>query len=206
MKVPPEQVSVPPEQVSVPPEPAPVPTPSTTIAPSNVTTTTTTSAPSTTHATSAPPTKPPIPTTTPSTTTSTTAATTTVPTKPTPKPKPETGTWTLDYPGTNTSCVVLKMALKIEIPYETNDNKISNATVVVPKTANSSGTCEHADEMQKLILSWKPTADSGEDSITFSFHKNDTIKKFMLSRIDVNLIPDSVNFPNSKRKYRIYYQ
>lgn len=197
----------------VPPEPVPtLPPPSTTIpaVPTSSTTTPTsvptitTGTPSTTHPTT-PSTKPTV-STTASTTVAPTKSTTATPTKstttkPTPKPKPEIGTWTVDYPGTNMSCIVLKMALKIDISYETADNKTANTTVVVPKTANSSGFCEQPDIIQKLVLFWKPTADSENDNITFSFQKNDTLKKFMLSRIEVKLIPDNVNFPNSKRKY-----
>lgn len=178
----------------IPTKPTPAPTKPTT--PSTTTTTTTTTT------TPAPPTPPP---TTPTTTTvapTTTAAPSTT-TKPTPKPKPEVGQWALVNTETNTTCLIVKMALEILVHYDRTDKQTGNATVIVPKKANFSGSCNYGNNNDTQQLTIMMGANNS-DSITFNFARNETMKKFMLTSAEIKLTPTEDIFPMMKCELIIF--
>ncbi|RZC35818.1 lysosome-associated membrane glycoprotein 1 [Asbolus verrucosus] len=170
-----------------------------TVAPSPTTnattakTTTSTTSPTTTTTTTKPttstkPTTPTTPTTTTTTkpTTATTKSTTTSPTtaKPTPSPTPVDpvpGRWTANYTNTNNTCLILKAAIQIDVPYQ-DGNTTKTYKINVPPNATAKGACENDDETITLIF---------DKSNTVSF----TFKKTNDSKYDLDTIQVTVAVP-----------
>nr|CAD7398014.1 unnamed protein product [Timema cristinae] len=172
-----------------------IPSTTTTIPPTNTTTppattiippTNTTTPPSTT--TSIPPaniTTPPATTTIPPTNTTTPPPTTTTApvTTPKPSPKPEPGTWVVQNHTTNITCIIVEMAMQMNVSYTISANETKHLLIDVPKTAgNVTGNC--GAEIQTLSLSWA-TKTNQTNKFALEFLKNDTTKQFWLAQIDV---------------------
>ncbi|XP_017784483.1 PREDICTED: lysosome-associated membrane glycoprotein 1-like isoform X2 [Nicrophorus vespilloides] len=168
--------------------PEPITTTTTTTTPKPITTTTTTTPePTTTTTTTTTPEPITTTTTTPEPITTTTIAPITTTAKPKPD-KPEEGMWRVNYTeATNVSCIVASMALELDVPYTTKDNKNLTAKVYLPKTAESSGSC--GNDVQIMILQWE------KNSVKFFFKKDNT--SYGLSLFDASIVTDSVNFPNA---------
>lgn len=56
-------------------------------------------------------------------------------------------------------CLAATMRAKIVIPIAGGDGYVRNKTIVIPKSANVSGTC--GDQMQRITLEWGNTRESG---------------------------------------------
>ncbi|KAJ9592745.1 hypothetical protein L9F63_015583, partial [Diploptera punctata] len=201
--------------VSEPPQPPPPPP---TTAPSNTTTPTPTTSTTPTTTTSTTPTTPTTTTSTikpnttttattehtthstttdhpypdPTTETTTPSHTTPAPT-PSPKPpqKPEVGKWNVT--DSNTTCIMVDMAIQLNISYIDKNNKNRSSIVFVPKDANATGSC--GNETQVLDLEWKEDNKSF-GNLSFIFSKNDTTKHFEISSITVAVIASNKTFPN----------
>ncbi|XP_015113646.1 lysosome-associated membrane glycoprotein 1 [Diachasma alloeum] len=184
-------VKVPPEPITTSPAPL-----TTTKPPTTTTPTTTTTAKTTTPATT---TTPKPTTTTPKTTTTappdtttvapntTTVAPTTTSAPPTPAPDPKPGKWVVN--GTNTTCIVLRMAAQFNVTYVNADNKTAHELITVPsdnRTTNATGVC--GDKEQVINIKWRPTGADSDDSVVLHFVKNDA-KSYSLHHIEAYVTP-----------------
>lgn len=176
--------------VNIPPGPGNANT--TTITPSTTTPTTTTSKPTTT---TSEPTTTASPKTTTTTTPKTTTITTSIPTttttsKPTPKPTPpapvdpEQGKWVANYTDTNRTCMIVQIAVQIEIPYK-DGNKSMIYPINVPANASSIGDCNKTVTEQYMKLTWLSKLNES-NSVTLNFNKTNS-SKFELDSIEVSV-------------------
>ncbi|CAH1991789.1 unnamed protein product [Acanthoscelides obtectus] len=139
-----------PKSSTLPPtthEPTPS-SPKTSSSPAPTTTPKSTTTPSVTPKTS---TAPPITHPTTPKTTVTPPTTTKAPPTPAPAPKPEVGNWSVGYPDSNKSCIVMMAEIQLELVW-TEKNKTMNQTWVVPKNAEATGAC--GNETQWILLQW----------------------------------------------------
>jgi len=165
-----------------------VPKTTTTVTPTDSTTLSTTvpttSAASTTEAsTSSSTTAPPSTATTPSTTI---APTPTAPTTSTTTPRPEPPvpeykkwSWPTDP---NQTCVIIQLAVQLNLTYQTVDDKPSNILYNVPvnDTKVVDGSCEK--DIQSITVQWGKSS-----KMMLTFKVNDTTSQFMLSEIDLSI-------------------
>nr|CAD7196180.1 unnamed protein product [Timema douglasi] len=160
------------------------------------TTTPTTTTPTTTTPTTTTPTTtiPPTNTTTPPPTTTTAPVTT-----PKPSPKPEPGTWVVQNHTTNVTCIIVEMAMQVNVSYAISANETKHLLIDGPKTAeNVSGNC--GEEKQIISLSWA-TETNQTNKLTLVFHKNDTTKKFWLAQLDILIVLDPKVYPDVQSEY-----
>lgn len=181
------------DEVKVPPEPPITPSVPTTTSPKPATTTispkTTTKTPTTTTVkttTTAKTTTIPPPDTTTVAPNTTTVAPTTTSAPPTPAQDPKPGKWVVN--GTNTTCIVLRMAVQFNVTYINTDNKTVHELVNLPSdnSTNATGVC--ADKEQVINIKWRPTGNDSDNSIVLHFVKNDT-KSYSLHHIEVYITP-----------------
>jgi len=133
--------------------------------------------------------------TTPSTTSSTAAPITSTPApSPTPAPvppkpvDPTPGTWNVSY-SDNVTCIVMHMAIQLEIPYMTKNNETQHAFLNIPFNATSSGDC---GEQQMMELQWN------NDTNFIRFEFSNLNQTYDLKLIYANITPDLISFPNIK--------
>jgi lysosomal-associated membrane protein 1/2 len=185
------------------PEPNPTKKPPTTIEPTDIpttstSTTTTTLKPTTTTTNSTTTTTATTTTEKPTTTTTTTTekptTTTTVKPSPAPAPEPQTGSWYIN--GSKAICIAVKMAVKFNVTYLTNDNVTLSQQIILPNEnmTTALGVCE--DKEQNITISWKgPGVISGMNSLILHFVKND--EKYSLHHIEVSIVSDELPKFNS---------
>ncbi|XP_049775643.1 lysosome-associated membrane glycoprotein 1-like [Schistocerca cancellata] len=171
-------------------------TTTTTVAPNTTTTSTTTVAPNTTTTsttTVAPNTTTVGPVTTPSPNTTTPAPAP----SPTPMPQPAAGSWSVRNDTSNVTCVIVNMAIRINVTYSKADNETGFAVLNIPKDASSNGTC--GNETQTLRLEWMHQKDnkSYSNMLEMVFEKNETEKKFVVHNINLTLSVNPDYFPNA---------
>nr|CAD7586326.1 unnamed protein product [Timema genevievae] len=196
---PPTTITTPPT-TTIPPTTPTTPPSTTTNPPTNTTTppTTTTTIPPTTTPipptnTTTPPPTTPLPTTPPPTTqppTTTTAPVTT----PKPSPKPEPGTWVVQNHTTNVTCIIVEMAMQVNVSYAISANETKHLLIDGPKTVgNVTGNC--GAEKQVISL-WWVTETNQTNKFALEFHKNDTTKQFWLAQINILIMLDPKVYPD----------
>ncbi|XP_012288130.1 lysosome-associated membrane glycoprotein 1 [Orussus abietinus] len=124
------------------------------------------------------------------TTTPTPTTSTVVPVTTTVKPPTGPGNWFVN--GTTGYCIVVKMAVELNITYPMT-NKTGNVVLHLPKdnkTAVATGICGAIE--QNITISWP--SDIVNNSLTLHFIQNATSKNYDLHCINVTL--SSSNFPN----------
>ncbi|CAG9768684.1 unnamed protein product [Ceutorhynchus assimilis] len=156
------------------------PTNSTTLKPN-----TTTLAPTTTT------TLAPKPNTTTAATTTTTS-TTAKPTSPTPKPdnKPVINDFIGNYSGTKNICLMVKMAVVVEVLVKDKNSTMIN----VPKAPKFNAVCPQNTE-ESLTINWE------NNSIIFGFSKNNS--KFEIRSINVSLSGTNKTFYHLKPEFSV---
>ncbi|XP_071454219.1 macrosialin-like [Hetaerina americana] len=211
-------------------EPSPTPTttpkPSTTTKPSTTPTTpsTTPTTPSTTPTT--PSTTPTTPSTTPSTpsttpapsttTTSTTTApsTTSIPPTtaappvppPAPLPEPEVGSWALSNSSTNLTCVIMRMALRMKIPYISTVNKtLEWGQLNLAKNANLTGKCDD-ESIKSNITQVRLWWSNNTNYLDITFKRYDESNTFNITRLYLTQNVSGDAFPNNTVKGMVHYQ
>uniref|UniRef100_A0A161MLX6 Lysosome-associated membrane glycoprotein 5 n=1 Tax=Triatoma infestans TaxID=30076 RepID=A0A161MLX6_TRIIF len=119
------------------------------------------------------------------TTTSPTAAPTVSPTTLVPTtsaPKPEQ--WVVRQ--NVTVCIIAKMDIKLNLKLEEHSKDIS---MKVPKDAQVNGSCGVGE--QTMILTW------GKNRLTFLFKANETLKKYHLDTVAIDINADNKTIPLS---------
>jgi len=154
----------------------------TTVTPSTSTETTETT-PTTTSSTTttAPTTTTPTTTTAPTTTTTpptTPATTTAVPPTPTPVPSPDYRKWSYHDKNDNKTCVIVQLAVQLNLTYVKADNKSSNVLYNLPAndTVVLDGSC--GKDEQWITVQW-----GGKSQMKLQFTANNS--QFMLSEFDL---------------------
>ncbi|XP_012543514.1 lysosome-associated membrane glycoprotein 1 [Monomorium pharaonis] len=143
-----------------------------------------------------PPTKTTIPITSTTTLapTSTTSAPMSTTPVPTPLPPPDTGKWSLKE--NNTLCVIVQMAVQLNVSYIKADNTTSHKALDVPASNNDTsaiGKCGKTE--QNMTLSWK-SQNNTWNNFTIHFVKNETEKYYSLHHFEISLA--AAEFPNAK--------
>uniref|UniRef100_A0A1L8DTF3 Lysosome-associated membrane glycoprotein 5 n=1 Tax=Nyssomyia neivai TaxID=330878 RepID=A0A1L8DTF3_9DIPT len=145
-------------------------TTTTTEAPTTTTTSTTTEAPTTTT------------TTTEAPTTTTAAPPLTTTPKPGPFPKPDMGKWHFHNSTTNQTCIIVQMAVQLNVTYVLKDN--TTRTILYNLPANDtnvdSGFCD--GEKNVLTLKWKES-----NMASLIFNANNTVKEYQLAELRFGL-------------------
>jgi lysosomal-associated membrane protein 1/2 len=160
----------------------------TTLPPGTTSTSTTMEPPTTPSTTTAPET-----TTTGAVTTSTGAPITT--TTPKPDTPPQVVNWTWTDNDKKITCVLIEMALKLNISYENKDNKIEYATYNIP--ANSQvikGSCDN--DTQDIVVAFGNNV-AYPSILELDFGKNSTAKNYNLTSIKFSLNVSDL-LPNAK--------
>nr|CAD7570176.1 unnamed protein product [Timema californicum] len=115
-------------------------------------------------------------------------------TTPKPSPKPEPGTWVVQNLTTNVTCIIVEMAMQVNVSYAISANETKHLLIDGPKTAgNVTGNC--GAEIQTLSL-WWVTETNQTNKFALEFHKNDTAKLFWLAQIDFIIVLDPKVYPD----------
>lgn len=169
-------------------------------------TTTTTELPteSTTKSTTEAPTEPTTASTTPSTSTTTTSTTTEATTtafttttsttpapstttpapsptpSPTPVPSPEYRKWS--YGDKNQTCVIVQLAVQLNVTYKDADDKDANVLYNIPvnDTKVTDGSC--GTTSQWIMVQW-----GQQSQMMLQFAVNETVQQFMLSEVSLSI-------------------
>lgn len=159
------------------------------------TSTSTTSAPNTTTTTTSPEpphtTTPAPPTTTPQTTTTMAPPLTT-----TPVPDPEVGTWKYPISPDNQTCVIVQMAMQLNVTYLNTTNQPTHALYDVPKDARvTNGSC--LGDSQFIVLQWPAASKDTQNMLNITFTRNTTDHEFAIAGLSIILYIDEAQFPNA---------
>jgi len=133
----------------------------------------------------------------PSTTTSTVAPTPT----PAPVPSPQKGKWFIN--GTD-AIIVLRMAAQVDIAYNDTNQKTINKEINIPADNNvtkANGDFQKNNEL--IVLSWKASNASQENSVAFHFNKNEQSKIYSLSSIEVSI--DASDLPGLNHTLKLVH-
>uniref|UniRef100_A0A7G3ANF8 Lysosome-associated membrane glycoprotein 5 n=1 Tax=Lutzomyia longipalpis TaxID=7200 RepID=A0A7G3ANF8_LUTLO len=171
------------------------PPPETTTDKTSTTTTTTEPTTSTESTTTTTTTTTPPTTTTTTTTEAPTTTSTAAPPAPTPKPgplpKPDMGKWHYRNSTTNQTCIIVQMAVQLNVTYALKDNTLKTILYNLPAndTTVASGFCD--GEKNVLQLVWKKSS-----WVSLTFTSNSTVKEYKLNelRFDLNasdIFPDA---------------
>lgn len=134
-------------------------------------------------------------TTTPPSTTTTAAPMPTTTAKPGPVPQPTAGTWIYHDAKSNATCILLQMALQLNVTYIGSENKTQSGLFNLPDeklTHVNSGSC--SNDTQEIELSWGVA--EAKNAVLMRFSSNTTLGEFKLSEIVFNFNV-SANIPNA---------